>query len=117
MGAGWQREPVPADPAASRWTWQRVERRAVIDSVLLSAPVPDDDPLPSLAPPHPRLERLLATVLPWWAARRAASRAARYQHAVWARIAAAYAARDHARVPILPSPAGPRWRASRHWQW
>ena len=115
MGAGWQREPAPADPAASRWTWQPVERRAVVDSVLLSAPVRDDEPLPSPDPPHPRLERVLAWIVPWWAARRAVSRAARYQHAAWARITAAHDAqgrdRDH-----LPSRYGPAWRGSRWWQ-
>ena len=114
MGAGWQREPAPADPAASRWTSQPVERRAVIDSVLLSAPVPDDDPLPALAPAHPRRERVLATVLPWWAARRAAARAARYQHAAWARITAAHDAQGRDREH-LPSRYGLAWRGSRYW--
>jgi len=84
--------------------------------VLVSAPVADDDPLPSLAPPHPRFERVLAWIVPWWAARRAASRAARYQHAVSARITAAHEAHAARDLPDLPSPAGPRWRGSRYWQ-
>ena len=44
----------------------------------------------TLHPPHPRVERVLAWVAPWWATRRAAARRARYQRAAWARIAVAW---------------------------
>jgi hypothetical protein len=81
--------------------------------VLVSAPVPDEYPLPSVDSKHPRLEPFLAVVAPWWASRRAAVRLARYQHAVWTRITAAHDARD--RAVDLPSRYGPAWRGSRFW--
>jgi hypothetical protein len=81
--------------------------------VLVSAPVPDEHPLPARDPKHPRLERLLAVVAPWWASRRAAARTARYERAVWARVTAAHDARDRARD--LPSRYGPSWRGSQFW--
>jgi hypothetical protein len=115
MVAGWRRFPPPVDPAAaSRWTWHPAETRDSVTSVLVSAPVPDEHPpLPSVDPPHPRLERFLAVVAPWWVARRQAARVARYQHAVWRRVAVAHDARDRARD--LPSRYGPAWRGSRFW--
>jgi hypothetical protein len=76
----------------------------------------DAVPLPALDPAHPRLERLLAWLIPPWAARRAAARRARYQLAVAARIAAAYAARDQPRAPLLRSPFGPACRGSTYWR-
>jgi hypothetical protein len=127
MAAGWRREPAPADPAAwrwarepaapdptaSRWTWKPAETRDPVMSVLVSAPVPDEHPLPSVDPKHPRLERFLAVVAPRWVARRQAARVARYQHAVWNRITAANDARH--RATDLPSRFGPSWRGSRFW--
>jgi hypothetical protein len=114
---GWRRAPAPADPAALQWTKQAPATRDVVAAVMLTAPVPDEHPLPSVDPPHPRLERVLSWVAPWWATRRAAARVARHQRAVWARIAAAYDDRRRGRYPEdLPSRAGPRWRGSRYWQ-
>jgi hypothetical protein len=112
MAGGWRRE-APADPAASRWTREPATKRDVVASVVPAAPVPDEDPLPSVDPKHPRLERLLAVVAPWWASRRAAARVARYQHAVWTRITAAHD--DWHRALDLPSRAGPAWRGSKYW--
>jgi hypothetical protein len=106
---------VPPDPAASRLTVEPATPRAVVESVLLTAPVSDDHPLPVLDAPHPRLARVLAWVVPWWAARRAAARVARHLHALWARVTAAHDARRCARDPEhLASPAGPAWRRSRY---
>lgn len=114
MAEGWRRQPAPVDPAASRWT-QEPATRDVVTSVHVTASVPDEYPLTSVDPPHPRVERVLAWVAPWWATRRAATRRARYQRAAWARITAAHDAqgcdRDH-----LPSRYGPAWRGSRWWQ-
>jgi hypothetical protein len=116
MVAG-RREPVPPDPAASRLTVEPATPRAVVESVLLTAPVSDDHPLPVLDAPHPRLARVLAWVVPWWAARRAAARVARHLHALWARVTAAHDARGCARDPEhLASPVGPAWRRSRYWK-
>jgi hypothetical protein len=112
--AGWERAAAPPDPAASRWTWKPAETRDGVMSVLVSAPVPDEHPLPSVDPPHPRLEQFLTWVAPWWVARRAAARRARYQYAVWARVTAAHDARDRARD--LPSRFGPAWRGSAYWR-
>jgi len=114
MAGGWRREPAPVDPATTRWTYTPAETRDVVLSVLPTAPVPDKHPLPSVDPKHPRLDRVLSWIAPWWAARRAAARVARYQHAVWARITAAYDAQRRARD--LPSRAGPSWCGSRYWQ-
>jgi len=117
MAVGWRREPAPTDPAASRWTRQPPPTRDGVLSVLATASISDDHPLPSVDPPHPRLERVLAWVAPWWAARRAAARLVRYQHAVWARVTAAHdARRRHRDVEDLPSRYGPAWRGSRYWQ-
>jgi hypothetical protein len=113
MAVGWRREPAPGDPAASRWTWKPAETRDVVLSVLPTAPLVDEYPVPLVDPPHPRLERLLAMVAPWWAARRAVARVARYQRAVWTRIAAANDARH--RAHDLPSRYGPSWRGSAYW--
>ena len=112
MAEGWRRE-APADPAASRWTYTPAETRDVVLSVLVTAPVVDENPLPSVDPPHPRLERVLAVMAPWWVTRRHAARVARYQHAVWRRITAAQNARH--RADDLPSRYGPAWRGSRYW--
>jgi len=114
MAEGWRPEPPPADPAASRWTYTPAETRDVVLSVLVTAPLPDEHPLPSVDPPHPGLETVLAWVAPWWASRRAAARVARYQRAVWAGVAAAADARS--RATDLPSRHGAAWRASRFWQ-
>jgi hypothetical protein len=114
---GWQRveeRPSWLDPPAPTWT--PATTTASYDSVLVSRALADAAPLPPLDPRHPRLERVLAWIMPWWAARRAAARRARHQHAIAARIAAAYAARDHARAPLLPSPYGPAWRGSVYWR-
>jgi len=114
---GWQRveaRPSWLDPPAPTWT--PAATTAAYDSVIPLRPIEDEEPLPALDPPHARFERVLAWIMPWWAARRAAARRARHQHAVAARIAAAYAARDHARVPMLYSPAGPAWRGSAYWR-
>jgi len=117
MAEGWRRERAPVDPAASRWTEEPAATRDVVTSVLVTAPLPDEHPLPSVDPPHPRLERVLSWIAPWWAARRAAARVARYQRVVWARITAAHDARRRAGDPEnLPSRAGPAWRGSRYWQ-
>jgi hypothetical protein len=102
-------DPPPA-------TWTPAAPTAAYDSVLVSRPLENAAPLPALEPAHPRLERVLAWLAPWWAQRRAAARWARHQHAVAVRIAAAYAARDHGRAPLLPSPAGPAWRGSAYWR-
>jgi hypothetical protein len=82
-------------------------------SVVPTAPVLDEYPMPSVDPKRPRVERFLAVIAPWWASRRAAARVARYQRAVWARIAAANDARQ--RATDLPSRYGPAWRGSRFW--
>jgi hypothetical protein len=117
MAEGWRRESEPADPATSRWTRQPPATRDVVLSVLPAALISDDHPLPSVDPPHPRLERVLAWVVPWWAARRAATRVARYQRAVWTCITATHdARRRHRDVVDLPSRYGPAWRGSRYWQ-
>src|SRR5262245_29702509 len=110
MAVGWRREPAPGDPAASRWVFTPAETRDVVLSVVATRSVPNEYPVPSPDPSHPRLERLLAWVAPWWATRRSAARVARYQHAVWRRIAAAQDARR--RAGDLPSRAGPSWRGS-----
>jgi hypothetical protein len=119
--AGWQQEPAPPDPAASRSTYEMpvpsgAPARLPDPYSAMIWPTADGDPLPALEPLHPHLERVLAWLVPRWAQRLAAARRARHQQAVAARIAAAYVARDHARVPILRSPAGPAWRGSRYWQ-
>ena len=111
----WTRAPAAADPATSRWTWKPAATSDGVLSVLPTAPVPDEYRLPSVDPPHPRLERVLAVVAPWWAARRAAARVARYRHAAWVRITAASAARGRDR-DHLPSRYGDAWRGSRYWQ-
>jgi hypothetical protein len=113
MAVGWRQEPAPADPAASRWTRDPAATHDVVLSVLPTGPVLDEYPLPSVDPPHPRLERVLAVVAPWWVARRAAARVARYQRAVWKRITPAQDARH--RASDLPSRAGPSWRGSPFW--
>jgi len=113
MAGGWRREPTPADPAASRSTWTPAETRDRVLSVLPTAPLVDEHPLPSVDPPHPRLETVLAWVAPWWATRRAAARVARYRQAVWRRISAEQDARH--RAGDLPSRAGAAWRGSRYW--
>jgi hypothetical protein len=61
------------------------------------------------------LERVLSWIAPWWAARRAAARRARYQHAAWKQITAAHDAPSRDREHI-PSRYGPAWRGSRWWQ-
>jgi len=114
---GWQRveaRPSWLDPPAATWT--PAATKAGYDSVIAWRTLADEEPLPPLDPPHPRLERVLAWLVPPWVRRRAAARRARHQHAVAARIAAAYAARDRVRAPLLPSPAGPRWRGSAYWR-
>jgi len=117
MAEGWRREPAPADPAAWRWTREPPATLDAVLSVLPTALISEEHPLPSVNPPHPRLEGVLTWVAPWWAARRAAARLARYQHAVWVRITAAHdARRRHRDVEDLPSRYGPAWRASRYWQ-
>jgi hypothetical protein len=113
---GWQRvelRPSWLDPPPPTWT--PAATTAGYDSVIALRTLEDDDPLPTLAPPHPRLERVLAWLVPRWAQRRAAARRVRHQQAIAARIAA-YVARDHAHVPILSSPAGPAWRGSAYWR-
>lgn len=111
---GWQRVEVrlswPAPPAP---TWTPAATTAAYDSIIALRTIEDEEPLPTLDPPHPRLERVLAWLVPRWAQRRAAARRARHQQDVAARIAAAYAARDHVSSPILPSPAGPACAARR----
>jgi len=96
------------------WRRQAAATRDVVASVVVTAPVPDEHPMPSVDPRHPRLERLLAVVAPWWAARRATARVARYRHAVMVRITAAHDARCRD-LPDLPSRAGPAWRGSLYW--
>src|SRR5262245_46603323 len=108
----WTREPAASDPAASRWTEQPAQTRHVVTSVHRMAAVPDEDPLPSVDPRYPRLERLLSWVLPLWAARRAAARRTRYHAACWKQITAAHDAPDRDR-DHLPSRYGPAWRGSR----
>jgi hypothetical protein len=112
---GWQRakaQPDWLDPPPPTWT--PAATTAAYDSDVHLRTLADDDPLPALTPGSPRLERVLAWLVPAWAARRAAARRARYQQAVAARIAAAQTARR--REPDLPSPAGPRWRGSAYWR-
>jgi len=127
MAEGWRRERAPVDPAASRWAWkpaasdpaatrwtlQPASTHDVVLSVVPTSPVVDEYSVPSTDAPHPRLERVLAWVAPWWVARRQAARIARYQRAVWARIAAAQD--DRQRAGDLPSRAGSSWRGSRYW--
>jgi hypothetical protein len=110
---GWQRAPAPVDPASTRWAREPTATRDGVLSVVPTAPVLDEHPVPSTDASHPRLERVLAWVAPWWAARRQATRVARYQRAVWARIAAAQDDRQRARD--LPSRAGSSWRGSQYW--
>jgi hypothetical protein len=114
---GNRRAPAPTDPARSRWKLQPAETSDVVASVVLTAPVPDEHPLPSVDPAHPHLERVLSWVAPWWATRRAAARVARHRYAVWRRITAAHDARSRTRdLPDLPSRYGAAWRGSRYWQ-
>jgi hypothetical protein len=76
----------------------------------------EDAPLPPLDPAHPRLERLLARIIPQWAAHRAAARRAWHAYAVRVRITAANDAQRRAREPeALPSRYGHAWRGSRYW--
>src|SRR5262245_16298503 len=60
------RAPPARGAAASRWMREPAATHEVVLSVLPTAPVADEYPLPSLDPPHPRLERVLAVVAPWW---------------------------------------------------
>lgn len=113
MAAGWRREPEPADPAATPWTRAPTAPSSARLSVLVSGSVPDEHPVPSVNPKHPRLERVLSWVAPWWSTRRAAARVARYQHAVWRRITDAHDERH--RAPDLPSRYGAAWRGSHFW--
>ena len=110
---GWQRveaRPSGLDPPPATWTVPPATH--VVHSVLPMRAVEDEDPLPSLAPLHPRVEKILGWLVPWWATRRAAARLARRQHAIVARI---NAARGRGAVPDLASPAGARGRGSRYW--
>jgi hypothetical protein len=111
---GWRRAPAPTDPPALRWTKQPPSTHDGVAAVVLTAPLPDEHPVPSVDPPHPRLERVLSWIVPWWTTRRAAARVARHRHAVWRRITAAHDARSRD-LPDLPSRYGPAWRGSRYW--